>query len=123
MSSEAPFADALSRVEARWDKDISEIKDSMRRMSDAMVTLARIEERQSQDRDHIGRLFNLSDDHEKRLKDLEKAEPAQKRTTAWVDKAVSHIVMLVLATIVSTVVVKVSAPAAPANPPVIATPK
>lgn len=96
--------EALVRVEG-MGKDIAEIKDSMKKMSEAMVTLARIEERQVQDRDHIARLFKLSDEHNERLKAVEQAQPAQKRTSDWMDRAVWVVMSAVITAVIGLVVV------------------
>jgi hypothetical protein len=100
--------------------DIADIRGAMSKMSDAMVSLARVEERQAQDRGDIARLYRLSDDHERRIGEIEKAQPLHQQTNKWVHTAVTAIVTTVLTAFVSTVVVRTNTPARADVPPLTA---
>lgn len=113
------LVEALTRVHSMAG-DLVEIKTAMRDMAAAISRLAVMEERQIQDRDHITRLFKLTDSHNERITDLEKAEPLQKQTSEWVNKAMTVVMTAVLTALVGLVVIKTSAPAAPT---VLAAPK
>lgn len=95
---------ALLRVSDMGD-DIAEIKQSMQKMAEAVTRLAVIEERQSHDRQEISRLFKRQDGHEVRIGALEAAQPQQKKTSEWVDKAVWLVLSAVAAAVLSTVIV------------------
>lgn len=78
--------------------DVSDLKDtirdSMKEMSAAITKLVQMEERQiSLNRSHErlssyhDKMLDKADSIEKRLVELEKAEPMQKRTSEWIEKA------------------------------------
>jgi hypothetical protein len=115
------IVEALVRVES-MSQDIAEIKAATQKISEAMVTLARIEERQAQDRDQIGRLFKLSDGHEDRIRTLEDAQPLQRQASKWMQHAVSIIVTAVITAVVSTVVVHSNVDAHKADVPQLSMP-
>jgi hypothetical protein len=95
---------ALLRTET-MAADMAEMKGDMRRMAEALTTLAVVEERQSRDRADIGRAFNLLDGHEGRIGTLEKAQPMQQQTTKIIDKVIWVVISTVLTAVVTTVVV------------------
>lgn len=103
--------EALIRVQG-MATDLGDIKTAMREMAQAIGKLAIVEERQQQDRDQIGRLFKVSDDHDARLQTLEKSEPMQRQTSEWVGKVVTIVITVVTTAVVGLVVVKTAAPAA-----------
>lgn len=92
------FANQLSALHA----DVGDIKagmqefrDGMRELSAAILKLALVEERQAQSMQSLERAFKLLEKLEakvesvsQRVTELEKAEPAQARTSEWVDRAV-----------------------------------
>lgn len=96
--------EALIKVEA-MSQDVAEIKKATTKLADAVAKLAVIEERQQRDRDDIQRAHRRLDVHDTRLGTLEAAQPLQKKTTEWVERAAWLIVGAVLAALLSLVVV------------------
>lgn len=75
--------------------DVGEIKSTLKSLSDAIMKLALVEERQAQASAAIERAFGSVarvdakvSATEKRLVELEKVVPAYDRTSQWVDRAV-----------------------------------
>jgi anti-sigma-K factor RskA len=117
------MAATLVRVEGMVE-DISEIKDSMKVMAQAVNRLAVIEERQSTDRAEIGRAYKRLDNHEHRIRNLEQAQPLQKKTTEWVEKVFWSVIGAVISGVMALVIVKAQPPQAPAAAtPVLVAPK
>ena len=67
--------------------DQNAMRSAIERMSEAVARLALIEERQSSASHAIERIIAMLTKLEERVRNLEIAEPAQQKTTAWVDKA------------------------------------
>lgn len=103
------LAASVVRLEGVVD-DIAEIKESMKVMAAAVTRLAVIEERQTNDRTEIGRLFKRSDNHEQRIGVLEQAAPMQKQTREWVSSAVTAVVTAVVTALVSLVLLQPKLP-------------
>lgn len=79
--------EAVFRIEA-MSSDVTDIKQAMREMASAVNKLAVVEERQMHDRLDLSRIFGVLEGHESRLKVLEIAQPGNKQTGDWVNKAV-----------------------------------
>lgn len=101
--------EALFRVEA-MSKDMGDIKDAMKDMAKAIERLAVIEERQSAASAAIGRAFTELDKHDKRITEIEKAQPLQQQSSDWMQRAVWAIVTAVATAIGSLVIVKNAEP-------------
>ena len=64
---------------------LDNLQDDIKEISQALVTLARIEERQSSTNTSINRLYDRLDASDKRIKSLEDAKPSQLGVNAmWV---------------------------------------
>lgn len=111
MSESNPrVLEALFKVEA-MSVDMAEIKGVLREMATAIQRLAVIEERQTQANAAIGRAFSELDKHGSRIDVLEKAQPLQQQTSAWVHKAVTVVITAVITAVLGLVLVKVNLPA------------
>jgi len=102
---------ALATQLADLHSDVGEIKtgmsdfrDGMRELAQAITKLALVEERQSQASLAIERCFKAAERLEGKIEsvslrvtELEKAEPQQARTSEWVDRAVWAIVAATVA--------------------------
>lgn len=82
------------RIDVLHD-DVNEIKQSMRSISDAVVTLARVEERQAQTASALERAFSAIESLEKRMSQVEKYSHDSRRIGHWVDLGVVGIVVIV----------------------------
>lgn len=69
--------------------DVAELKTALLAVSAAITKLALVEERQMQASASLGRAFDLLDKLEARISKIEQAQPDQKRTAIWVDRAVT----------------------------------
>lgn len=67
--------------------DMSEIKSSVKDLTQAVTKLALIEERQVQSSQEMSRIFKTLEKHDDRLSELEIAASNAARTSGWVDKA------------------------------------
>lgn len=76
--------------------DIVDMKDAIAQLSQAITKLAIVEERQTQTAEALERAFKLIGKLEDRMSDLEKAQPKQKETSAWVDRFILWAVMGVM---------------------------
>jgi CHAD domain-containing protein len=80
--------------------DVGEIKSALGKLSDAIIKLALIEERQTTASASLERAFKALERVEQRLSVLEHSNVNNKRTSGWVDKTVTAgigiIVILVL---------------------------
>lgn len=76
--------------------DIVDMKDAIAQLSQAITKLAIVEERQAQTAEALERAFKLIGKLEDRMSDLEKAQPKQKETSAWVDRFILWAVMGVM---------------------------
>lgn len=65
-------------------KDVSEIKESTRKIAEALERLARLEERQATVSSSLDRAFSMIGKIQDRLAPLEAAQPAQQIATNWV---------------------------------------
>lgn len=93
-NNEAGFAVLAHKVDA-IHTDVNEMRVVLRDLTNAIIKLALVEERQSQFAVAQERAFKVLekiegklDDLDKRVKDLEIGEPEQKRTSGWVTAAV-----------------------------------
>jgi len=77
----------LARDVQHIRSDQSSMRSAIERMSEAVARLALIEERQSSASQAIERIIEMLTKLEERVRHLEIAEPAQQKTTIWVDKA------------------------------------
>lgn len=93
-------SDALEGKLERLHGDVGEIKTALGKLSDAIIKLALIEERQSATGAALERAFKALERLETRLANLELANVSSKRTSGWIDKlvtaAVGILVLLVL---------------------------
>ena len=105
QADSARLISAVIRLEGQAD-DISDIKTTMRELATAFTQLAIFNERQVTDRAEIKRVFGKLDQFDKRIKDLELAEPAQKKSAEWVDKVINIVMVAVVSAVVSLVLVK-----------------
>ena len=93
-NTDAGFAVLAHKVDA-IHTDVNEMRVILRDLTNAIIKLALVEERQSQFAIAQERSFKVLekleeklDAMDKRVKDLEIAEPEQKRTSGWVTAAV-----------------------------------
>lgn len=104
MNTEQRILEAVVRMEG-MGSDISDIKGTLKEMTVALNKLAIVEERQSQDRSALDRVFKGFAEHEVRIKKLELAQPLQQQTTDWVTKIIWLVVGAVVSAALSFVVV------------------
>lgn len=117
MPPEADIAVAIAKLDA-VTSDLIDLKASMKELTSAVSRLAVMEERQSTTNESIGRAFKQIDGLSVRLASIEQAQPIQKQSSDYVQKAIGYIVALVLGAVVSGV--WRSPPVHPeATPPVI----
>lgn len=69
--------------------DVGEIKSALGKLSDAIVKLALIEERQTTASASLERAFKALERVEQRVAQLEQSNVTSKRTSNWMDKAVT----------------------------------
>ena len=77
--------DEYNYMKARQDamaEDISEMKDSLKGINEALHTLARLEERHSSTQDNVFRINGRIDDHEERIR----ANEARLASQMWVER-------------------------------------
>ena len=77
--------DEYNYMTARQDamaEDISEMKDSLKGINEALHTLARLEERHSSTQDNVLRINSRIDDHEERIRNNETKLAAQ----MWIER-------------------------------------
>lgn len=82
-----PLALSLARMES-LHSDVGEIKTALKDLTQAITKLALIEERQSQASLALERAFMAMSKLEDRVQELERSEPANARTSEWVDRVV-----------------------------------
>lgn len=102
-SHEEQLAVAISQMRG-LSCDMSEVKATMNRLTDAVTKLAVMEERQLADRAGLDRAFKLLERHDARIAIIEQAQPMQKHSSDWVMKAAGLILAAVLGAGVSGVV-------------------
>lgn len=76
--------------------DVGEIKSALGRLSEAIIKLALIEERQAQSSASLERAFKSLERVEARVAALEHANINSKRTSGWIDKLVTAAVGIVI---------------------------
>ena len=76
--------------------DVGEIKSALGKLSDAIIKLALIEERQTMAGAALERAFKTLDRVESRIAALEQSSINSKRINGWVDKLVTAAVGLIL---------------------------
>lgn len=77
--------DEYNYMKARQDamaEDISEMKDSLKGINEALHTLARLEERHSSTQDNVFRINGRIDDHEERIRSNETKLASQ----MWIER-------------------------------------
>jgi len=87
---------AMERISAIAD-DMRDVKANMGRLADAVAKLAIVEERQVADRQALARAFAEIDKVSARVAAIEQAQPIQKQSSDWVQRAVAAILGAVLA--------------------------
>ena len=86
---------------------------TIERVAAAMESLARMEERLSESRESLIRAFDSIDDHEKRLKPLERDIGPLKEARKWITGAIISIILLVIGGFVTgNVTIHATAPTA-----------
>lgn len=98
--SEQQMAVAINKIE-NLAGDMAEVKNTMLKLTDAVIKLGIIEERQAADRGALDRAFKLLEAHEKRIGSLELAQPMQLQTASWVNRIVVMIVSAVAGVLIS----------------------
>lgn len=92
--------DALDVKLERLHSDVGEIKSALGKLSDAIIKLALIEERQTMASASLERAFKALERVESRISSLEQSSVSSKRTSSWVDRvataAVGILLLLVL---------------------------
>lgn len=76
--------------------DVGEIKSALGKLSDAIIKLALIEERQTMASASLERAFKALERVEARISSLEQSSISSKRTNSWVDKVVTAAVGILL---------------------------
>lgn len=76
--------------------DVVDMKTALNELSKAITKLALVEERQSQTAEALERAFKAIGKIEDRLSALEQAAPKAKETSAWVDRFIMAIVVVVM---------------------------
>lgn len=102
MPPEADIAVAIAKLDL-VTSDLSDLKMSMRELTSAVSRLAVIEERQSATNESIGRAFKQIDGLSVRVGTLEVAQPIQKQSSDYVQKAVGYIIAIVLGAVIAGV--------------------
>ena len=91
LNTSQPLQSLVHIVATRMDtlhRDMQELKEVQKTMSEAITRLAVIEERQSNTISAQERLFKALDSLEARVDSLEKEAPLQKQASQWVVAAV-----------------------------------
>ena len=94
-----PDNQALDIKLEQLHSDVGEIKSALGKLSDAIIKLALIEERQTTASASLERAFKALERVEQRLSVLEQSNVNNKRTSSWVDKTVTAgigIIMILL---------------------------
>jgi hypothetical protein len=94
------MADSSSLWETRLDvlhEDVTEIKSNLSKLTDAIVKLALIEERQAQSAQAMERAFKTIEKIDLRLTELEKNAPEAARVARWFDRSVGATVAVIFA--------------------------
>lgn len=91
-----PDNQALDIKLEQLHSDVGEIKSALGKLSDAIIKLALIEERQTTASASLERAFKALERVEHRISVLEQSNVTSKRTSGWVDKAVTAAVGVVM---------------------------
>lgn len=83
------------RLEA-VERDMGEIKQAIQGIAGSLQTLARLEERHQETRDSLSRAFGQIEDHEQRIRHIERDIPVTKLVRNWVIAAMTGLCGLVL---------------------------
>lgn len=75
--------------------DVVDVKTALNELSKAITKLALVEERQAQTAEAMERAFKAIGKIEDRLSNLEQAAPKAKETSAWVDRFILAVVVVV----------------------------
>lgn len=84
-------------------EDVTEVKNALNKLTDAVTKLALLEERQLHAAAAQERAFAALERVESRLHKLEQYMPTAKRTSVWVDRAVLFVLGLVAMYVAKTV--------------------
>lgn len=76
--------------------DVVDVKTALTELSKAITKLALVEERQAQTAEALERAFKAIGKIEDRLSALEQAAPKAKETSAWMDRFILGLLMLVM---------------------------
>lgn len=76
--------------------DVIEMKTALNELSKAITKLALVEERQAKTAEALERAFKAISKIEDRISALEQAAPKTKETSAWVDRFILGIVVMVM---------------------------
>lgn len=91
-----PDNQALDIKLEQLHSDVGEIKSALGKLSDAIIKLALIEERQTTASASLERAFKALERVEHRISALEQSNVTSKRTSGWVDKVVTAAVGVML---------------------------
>lgn len=91
-----PETQALDIKLEQLHSDVGEIKSALGKLSDAIIKLALIEERQTTASASLERAFKALERVEHRISVLEQTSVNNTRTSSWVDKVVTAAVGVVL---------------------------
>lgn len=100
MPPDTDLAVAIAKIDT-ITSDLVELKSSMKEIASAVSRLAVVEERQTTTNDSIGRAFKQIDAVSARLTVIEQAQPIQKQSSDFVQKAIGYVVAVVLGAIVA----------------------
>lgn len=101
----APDHHIIEQRVATLEGAVSKIERAVSSIAESMQALVRLEERHTQTQAGLGRCFKEVEDHENRLRELEKSEPLQRLTTKWVIGGVVTIITLIITALVGLVTV------------------
>lgn len=99
---------------ANLEGAVGEIKQAVRSIDSSLQTLARLEVHHTDTRDSLGRAFADIEDHESRLRLLEKDAPTMRLVRGWVVACIIGTVSIVGVAVLNFVVSGGIAPSAPA---------
>lgn len=92
--------DVLAAEIRAMREDMDEVKITMRKVADALVQLARLEERHTTVASALDRAFGAIGKLELRVRTIETAQPVQKLTSSWMIDAAKFLAGGVVATLV-----------------------
>lgn len=100
------------------EKDLVEIRRSLRSLEEALARLVLFEERQATQKEALARAFGVLEKLESRVSELERRAPVQERTTDTLDRIIWLIVSGVAGATLSWVLA--TKPATPIKQPAVA---